>query len=99
MKIVVAAYGSRGDVEPAIAVGAELLRRGHDVRMATTVPPEMRAYVESAGLFSVPYGRDWQGPPRPQGFPPIVQNPGRPNPPPRQYRCPVVAGKHQTLVA
>ena len=59
MKIVVAACGSRGDVEPAIAVGAELLRRGHDVCMAATVPPAMRAYVESVGLVSVPYGRDW----------------------------------------
>ena len=58
MKIVVAAYGSRGDVEPTVAVGAELLRRGHEVRMAVTVPPEMRAYFESAGLASFPYGRD-----------------------------------------
>ena len=34
MKIVVAGYGSRGDVEPCAAVGRELLRRGHEVRMA-----------------------------------------------------------------
>ena len=39
MKFVMAAFGSRGDVEPCAAVAVELLRRGHDVRMA--VPPEM----------------------------------------------------------
>ena len=60
MKFVVAGYGSRGDVEPCIAIARELLRRGHDVRMAVTVPPDMLAFVESTGLSAVPYGRDWQ---------------------------------------
>jgi vancomycin aglycone glucosyltransferase len=58
MKFVVASYGSRGDVEPCVAVGAELLRRGHDVRMA--VPPNMLGLVESAGLAAVAYGPDSQ---------------------------------------
>jgi vancomycin aglycone glucosyltransferase len=44
MKCVVAGYGSRG----------------HDVRMAVTVPPDMAAVVESAGLTALPYGREWQ---------------------------------------
>jgi vancomycin aglycone glucosyltransferase len=56
MKFVVAAYGSRGDVEPCVAVGRELLRRGHDVHMA--VPPNMLGFVESAGLAAVAYGPD-----------------------------------------
>ncbi|CAM4308166.1 glycosyltransferase, MGT family [Mycobacterium basiliense] len=56
MKIVVASYGSRGDVEPGAAVARELLRRGHDVRMA--VPPNMLDFVESAGLAAVSYGPD-----------------------------------------
>ena len=60
MKFVVAGYGSRGDVEPCIAVASELLRRGHDVRVAVTVPPDIRAFVESAGLDAVPYGPDYQ---------------------------------------
>jgi UDP:flavonoid glycosyltransferase YjiC (YdhE family) len=54
MKFVLAAYGSRGDVEPFAAVGRELLRRGHDVCMA--VPPNMLGFVESAGLAAVAYG-------------------------------------------
>jgi vancomycin aglycone glucosyltransferase len=54
MKCVVAGYGSRGDVEPCIAIARELARRGHDVPMAVTVPPDMAAVVESAGLTAVP---------------------------------------------
>lgn len=56
MKVVVASYGSRGDIEPCTAVARELLRRGHDVRMA--VPPNMVSFVESAGLVGVAYGPD-----------------------------------------
>ncbi len=56
MKIVVAAYGSRGDVEPCAAIALELLRRGHDVRMA--VPPTMLGFTESAGLGGVACGPD-----------------------------------------
>jgi vancomycin aglycone glucosyltransferase len=56
LKIVLASYGSRGDVEPCAAVGRELVRRGHDVCMA--VPPNMLGFVESAGLAAVGYGPD-----------------------------------------
>jgi UDP:flavonoid glycosyltransferase YjiC (YdhE family) len=56
MKFVLAVHGSRGDVEPCAAVGMELLRRGHEVRMA--VPPNLIKLVESAGLSAVAYGPD-----------------------------------------
>lgn len=56
MKCVLVGYGSRGDVEPVAAAGRELMRRGHDVQMA--VAPNMVAFVESAGLSAVVYGRD-----------------------------------------
>jgi UDP:flavonoid glycosyltransferase YjiC (YdhE family) len=61
MKFVLASYGTRGDVEPYVAVGRELLRRGHEVRMA--VPPDQVGFAESAGLAAVTYGPDtrrWQ---------------------------------------
>lgn len=58
MKFAMAVHGSRGDVEPFAAVGMELQRRGHDVRMA--VPPDMLGFVESAGLDAVAYGPDSQ---------------------------------------
>ena len=58
MKFVLACYGTRGDVEPCAAVGRELLRRGHEVRMA--VPPDLVGFVEAAGLPAVAYGPDSQ---------------------------------------
>ena len=58
MKVVLAAHGTRGDVEPGATVGLELQRRGHDVRMA--VPPDLVSFVESAGLAAVGYGPDSQ---------------------------------------
>ncbi len=60
MIFVLACYGSRGDVEPCAAVGRELLRRGHDVRMA--VPPDLVGFAESTGLAAVGYGLDTQAP-------------------------------------
>jgi len=56
MKAVLAVHGTRGDVEPCAAVGVELQRRGHDVRMA--VPPNLIGFVEAVGLTAVPYGPD-----------------------------------------
>jgi vancomycin aglycone glucosyltransferase len=53
---VIAGYGSRGDVEHCVAVGPELVRRGHDVLVA--VPPNMLGFAESAGLAAVAYGPD-----------------------------------------
>ncbi|MGA8332847.1 MAG: glycosyltransferase [Mycobacterium sp.] len=54
MKYALSIHGSRGDVEPFAAVGLELLRRGHEVRMA--VPPNMLDFVGSVGLDAVAYG-------------------------------------------
>ncbi|BBY37197.1 putative glycosyltransferase [Mycobacterium mantenii] len=56
MKIVLAAYGSRGDVEPCVAVARELHGRAHDVVVA--VPPDKLAVAESAGVAAVAYGPD-----------------------------------------
>lgn len=58
MKFAMASYGTRGDIEPSTAVGRELQRRGHDVRLA--VPPNLVGLVESAGLEAVAYGPDQQ---------------------------------------
>ncbi|KKC05489.1 glycosyltransferase [Mycobacterium nebraskense] len=54
MKFALACYGTRGDVEPSVAVGRELVRRGHEVRLG--VPPELVGFAETAGLTAVPYG-------------------------------------------
>ncbi|MCV7298506.1 glycosyltransferase [Mycobacterium barrassiae] len=58
MKFALASYGTRGDIEPSIAVGRELLGRGHEVRIA--VPPNLVSLVETAGLGAVAYGPNQQ---------------------------------------
>lgn len=56
MKFALAVHGTRGDVEPCAAVGLELQRRGHEVRIA--VPPNLVSFVESAGGTAVAFGPD-----------------------------------------
>jgi UDP:flavonoid glycosyltransferase YjiC (YdhE family) len=59
MRFAIAVHGTRGDVEPCAAVGLELLRRGHQVRIA--VPPNLVGFVESAALeHAAVYGVDSQ---------------------------------------
>jgi UDP:flavonoid glycosyltransferase YjiC (YdhE family) len=59
MRVTLAVHGTRGDVEPCAAVGLELLRRGHQIRVA--VPPNLIGFVEGAGLpGAVAYGPDSQ---------------------------------------
>lgn len=58
MKFALASYGTRGDIEPSVAVGRELLGRGHEVRIA--VPPNLVGLVETAGLGAVAYGPNQQ---------------------------------------
>jgi UDP:flavonoid glycosyltransferase YjiC (YdhE family) len=56
MKLVLASWGSRGEVEPCAAVARELLSRGHDVRLA--VPPDLVGYASSAVPETVAFGSD-----------------------------------------
>lgn len=58
MKFALVVNGTRGDVEPCAALGLELQRRGHEVRIG--VPPNLIGFVESAGLAAVGYGPDTQ---------------------------------------
>lgn len=58
MRIVLASYGTRGDIEPSLVVARELQRRGHDLVMA--VPPDSVEFTEAGGLTAVPYGLESQ---------------------------------------
>lgn len=59
MKFAIAVHGTRGDIEPATAVARELMRRGHEVKMA--VPPNLVEFTEAAGIAQViDYGPDSQ---------------------------------------
>jgi len=58
MKFVLASWGSRGDIEPNLAVGRELVSRGHVVCMA--VPPDLVGFTEAAGVTAVGFGPEAQ---------------------------------------
>lgn len=48
MKILILTFGTRGDVQPFVAVGAELLARGHEVTLAA--PERFSALTTEHGL-------------------------------------------------
>ena len=56
MRCLLTTVGSRGDVQPMLVLGAELVRRGHAVTIAA--PPNFRDSVESEGLPFWPIGED-----------------------------------------
>lgn len=54
MRFVFAVGGSRGDVQPAVALATELRDRGHDTTLL--VPPDSVAFGSGAGLSTLAYG-------------------------------------------
>jgi UDP:flavonoid glycosyltransferase YjiC (YdhE family) len=54
VKALLAPLGSRGDIQPQLVLGEELLRRGHEVTLAA--PPDFRAMANAYGLTFVPIG-------------------------------------------
>ena len=56
MKIVIPTIGTRGDVQPFIALAQGLARAGHSVTLATH--PVMKTLVESHGVGFAPIGPD-----------------------------------------
>lgn len=56
MKVAIPLTGTRGDVQPAVALGLELRRRGHDVVVGA--PPNLVDFTTRAGLTALPCGPD-----------------------------------------
>lgn len=56
MRILMPFLGSRGDVQPGIALALELRRRGHDVQLG--VPPNLRDLARRAGIDALTTGPD-----------------------------------------
>lgn len=54
MRILLSTIGSRGDVQPLVALGLQLKDLGQDVHMC--VPPDFREWVESLGITVTPIG-------------------------------------------
>ncbi|MFE1593352.1 glycosyltransferase [Nocardia sp. NPDC058705] len=55
-RFLLAFNGTRGDIQPAVVIGAELARRGHDVVVGA--PPNLCEFVAAAGLSAEPFGYD-----------------------------------------
>lgn len=56
MKITILTYGSRGDVQPFIALSSGLLARGHSVKLAA--PSRFKALAEEHGIDFIPEAGD-----------------------------------------
>jgi vancomycin aglycone glucosyltransferase len=56
MKIVLATFGSRGDVQPMLALSLALKSKGHNVLLAA--PPEKAAWAKQLGCPFFPLGSD-----------------------------------------
>lgn len=56
MRVAILAYGSRGDIQPMVALGDELRRRGHSVVL--TVNENLADWVALAGVDVVPMKPD-----------------------------------------
>lgn len=67
MRVLLSTIGSRGDVQPLVALGSELKALGHDVKLC--VPPDFREWIEGLGMPVTPIGPSlrWTGKARPSG--------------------------------
>ena len=70
MKILLAPFGSRGDVHPMIALAERLDREGHEVLIAG--PPDYVAAAERRRRRYHGYGRIYRKVPRRETPPPIM---------------------------
>jgi vancomycin aglycone glucosyltransferase len=54
MRALFSTIGSRGDVQPAVALASHLKGLGHEV--SVSVPPDFREWIESLGIAVIPIG-------------------------------------------
>src|SRR5688572_14248681 len=54
MKIVLMSFGSRGDIQPFIALGLALQKRGHSVNLAAPIDFEAQAKAYDIPFASIP---------------------------------------------
>ena len=65
MRALLAAVGTRGDVQPALALALELRRLGHEVRLC--ISPNFVDWAKSLGLPAVPMGVEMRLPAQKSG--------------------------------
>jgi vancomycin aglycone glucosyltransferase len=70
MRALLTAVGTRGDVQPALALALELRTRGHAVRLC--VSPNFVEWARSLGLDALPMGVEMRMPSRKSGATPAL---------------------------
>ena len=65
MRVLIAAVGTRGDVQPALALALELRKLGHAVRLC--ISPNFVDSAKALGLEAVPMGVEMRMPGRKSG--------------------------------
>ena len=74
MRVLLSTIGSRGDVQPLVALAMELRALNQDVRFC--VPPDFQAWIERLGFAVVPVGPELRKT-MPPGTPPAAPSPER----------------------
>ncbi|MGO4675132.1 glycosyltransferase [Bosea sp. 2YAB26] len=60
MRILLSTYGSRGDVEPIVALAVELRALGLEVRLCAPPDAEFATLLARAGIPLVPFRKSWR---------------------------------------
>ena len=94
MRVLLSTIGSRGDVQPLVALAAELKALGQDVRLC--VPPDFREWIEGLGMPVISIGPELRSTAKPK-----VAGPAAPIPPElrRQMIEGTVAAQFETITA
>jgi vancomycin aglycone glucosyltransferase len=75
MRVLLSVVGTRGDVQPVIALALEARKLGHDVRLC--LPPNFIEWAEALGFTVTPVGVEMRAPRRGS---PAARSPGAPLP-------------------
>jgi vancomycin aglycone glucosyltransferase len=82
MRVLLSSIGSRGDVQPLVALALQVKALGHEARLC--VPPDFRDWIESLGMAVTPIGPEVRkhsvgrpavapGPPSPEAMRQIIE--------------------------
>lgn len=67
MRVLLATYGSRGDVEPIVGLAVQLRALGADVRVCAPPEREFEELLDGVGIPMVPIGKPFKSMVRPAG--------------------------------
>ena len=94
MRVLLSTIGSRGDVQPVVALALQLRELGQEVRICA--PPDFREWIDILGIPFVPVGPEVRQTAAPR--PPAAQSPPSPEQL-RQLLDDTVAGQFETITS